>query len=302
MSEKQGKKRGRKPKSGVQREEGTDIRAMLRHGGNHAWRITRLRALIREHETEAKKRQQKLLERWRKEGTARDDVSEQQQLEEWHLPDNFLSARAAENQARARAVKRVSVKRVDAEWNKLRAKRKGEPPSRKGWLAALDKLGLRAEQPDEITSLWRRVVAEFERAVLSGNADWLKGQADAISGPLPVDDNFGRFDAAVFRQLEMAFWGTRAEERKDNPNIEDATLSPAGKHVACTSRPILDSLETRTETLRDGTKRLYVEGRPFNGTRRKGLALEAIERLAKRHGFKLVPRIKKPSPHEASFF
>lgn len=69
----------------------------------------------------------------------------------------------------------------------------------------------------EIDKLWRDIAAEFERSVLDANGDWFDRQAKAIrSGDRRSDTDKarGRFDAAVAKVLEMAFWRTRVEQQK----------------------------------------------------------------------------------------
>src|SRR5438552_12300076 len=86
------------------------------------------------------------------------------------LPDNYLTMRTAANRAALQVV-----------------------PPRKRYLL------------DEITSLWREIDAEFERAVIHGDADWLRRQANAIDGKRKSDDTVrGRFEAKVSTLLLQA--------------------------------------------------------------------------------------------------
>jgi len=78
------------------------------------------------------------------------------------LPDNYLSARAEANRAA---------------------------------LAAMTP-GKRYLLLHKIDSLWRDVRAQFERAVLDGNADWFRRQADAVERK-SEDTPRGRFEANV---------------------------------------------------------------------------------------------------------
>ncbi len=79
--------------------------------------------------------------------------------------------------------------------------------------------------------------------------------------------------------------------RRKNPDVEDATLEPAGKRAGVTARQVLDRLNVETVTRpgkiqgKDGallklSKRKYVvvEGCRFESTRR---ACDAITRIAK---------------------
>jgi hypothetical protein len=90
-------------------------------------------------------------------------------------------------EANAREEIGVTMQDLDRLWNRLRAKRKGKPPTREEWLAERDKLWIaktgkpyEQAQPDEVTWLSRELVAQFERAVLDGDADWFRRQWQAL--------------------------------------------------------------------------------------------------------------------------
>jgi hypothetical protein len=92
------------------------------------------------------------------------------------LPDNYLSARAEANRAA---------------------------------LAAMTP-GKRYLLLDKIDSLWRDVRAQFERAVLDGNADWFRRQAKAIERK-SGDTARGRFEAnLVTLVLQAAILNAKA--------------------------------------------------------------------------------------------
>lgn len=270
----------RKPKSGVksatdpQREGFTDIRAKLLHG-HRDWKMIRLRELI----------------------TACRHYAEQTQKASTNGGWTASDERLVQNHLETRA--------------------------------------------EEINALWREACTAFEQAVLDGDADWFERQAKAIrSGDRRSDTKArGRFEAAVARELELAFWKARAERplseilpqtavpdalrkaaatgkgrakqatkqrrlaailgkdcvqvekidlrtgqphfwlRKKNPDVEDATLEPAGKRAGITAQQILDKLDQR----KDG-RYLMVEGCRFSDARR---AREAITRIAELHGWHL---------------
>jgi hypothetical protein len=125
------------------------------------------------------------------------------------LPDNLLSARAAENQAKART---------------------------KGYVLL-----------DEIDSLWNTLSAQFERAVLDGDAEWFDRQAKAIrwhDSRTESKKARAHFNAEVIRRLEGAFWSTHS---KKGDNRESATLTPADKITDTKARKILDSFNQRAD-------------------------------------------------------
>ncbi len=94
------------------------------------------------------------------------------------LPDNHLSARAKANAEIARQKRYVLLNEIDA--------------------------------------LWRDLSAQFERAVLDGDADWFERQAKAIRSRdrrTDIEKARDRFEAAVARQLEWAYFQTRAAKQ-----------------------------------------------------------------------------------------
>jgi hypothetical protein len=111
------------------------------------------------------------------------------------LPDNLLSARAAENQAKARA---------------------------KGYVLL-----------DEIDSLWNTLSAQFERAVLDGDAEWFERQAKAIrwhDSRTESQKERAQFNAEVIRRFEGAFWSTRTKQtvkQEDDDNAAALANDPA---------------------------------------------------------------------------
>jgi hypothetical protein len=157
-------------------EEWSDIRNRIIYG-HPEWRMVRLRELI-------------------------GDGSK--------LGGNLLSARAAENQAKART---------------------------KGYVLL-----------DEIDSLWNTLSAQFERAVLDDDAEWFGRQAKAIrwhDSRTESEKARAHFNAEVIRRLEGAFWSTHS---KKGDNRESATLTPAGKFTDAKARQILESFHPRKDT------------------------------------------------------
>jgi hypothetical protein len=64
---------------------------------------------------------------------------------------------------------------------------------------------------DKVDSLWRPLRAQFERAVLNGDADWFERQAKAIrKDRLPQR---ARFNAKVVHLLEIAMWETSVKQK-----------------------------------------------------------------------------------------
>ncbi len=119
--------------------------------------------------------------------------------------------------------------------------------SKDGWTAADERRarGHVNERTAEINALWRDLSEQFERAVLNGDADWFERQAKAIrSGDTRSDDAIARdrFEAAVARELEMAFWEGRAAKqpplkRRRGPfRVTDEMLEEARKRQSSRSR------------------------------------------------------------------
>jgi hypothetical protein len=293
MSRKLGQKSGLKALIDPQREEATEIHGKLLHG-HREYKIIRLRELIEAErnaqraaqkemfqcEREAEIARFKKLSRKQREKEKRHHVAvlkgldtalKQAETMPWFLSDNFLSARANEISAR---------------------------------LAANDYVEL-----PELDALWRDLHAQFERAVLDSDAAWFERQGKAIHSNdirSETDKHRDEFDAAVAHALEMGFWRARAEanskerihamEEKREPNIESATLTPAGKLVNFTGpQEVLDKLgiETkmkaekavgfgRTKTLKQQVACVLVCRCRFASMRR---AREAVETVRKLYGY-----------------
>ena len=165
------------------------------------------------------------------------------------LPDNYLSARAAANAETARQKRYVLLEKIDALWNKLRA--------------------------------------QFERAVLDGDAEWFKRQLQALSSKQSQEKI--RFNAKVVHLLEMAMWGTHANQ---GDNREDLTLTPAGKFTDAMASDIYDALAK--QELPNG--QLLVEGCRFENKER---VMEAIHNMAKpllQFELRKQPRRKRRNP------
>jgi hypothetical protein len=75
----------------------------------------------------------------------------------------------------------------------------------------------------KIATFWRPLIAQFERAVLDGDADWFKRQLQALSSKQSQEKI--QFNAKVVHLLEHAMWGTHVKQRpmadeKREPNSE----------------------------------------------------------------------------------
>jgi hypothetical protein len=133
------------------------------------------------------------------------------------LPDNFLSARKAQWERIAAEKRYVLLKEIDV--------------------------------------LWRDLAAQFERAVLDGDADWFRRQAKAIKdGGLPQR---WRFNAKVVYLLEQAMWGPHARRGKKRrlpgggwmmEGVEDLTLTPKGKFTDAMASDIYNALKKESES------------------------------------------------------
>jgi hypothetical protein len=156
--------------------------------------------------------------------------------------------------ARAHAADHIG--QLDRLWNRLRAKNNGQPPTREDWLPARDKL-LAQLATLEKQSAWRRLLKDFERAVLNRDASWFEAQARAIKGigfHQIHGANRQRFEVAVMCELRHAPEGVTAQDI-----LERLEQHAAGKH-------------------------LIVEGCRFSSARR---CRAEIKRLAARKGKKL---------------
>ncbi|MEY2487127.1 MAG: hypothetical protein QOH39_2775 [Verrucomicrobiota bacterium] len=261
MTSKAKRGRGRPKGTGVlsgirQHEEWNEIRNRIIYGTSE-WRIVRLRRLI-------------------------GDGS--------RLPDNTLAAIEAQSATRPK----VTLRQLDRVWNKLRAQ--GKAGKDQEWFAARDELYKaktgkpynKAEQPNVIASLWRELRAQFQRAVLVGDADWFTRQASAIDkGGLPQR---AQFNAKVVHLFEHAMWRTHA---KEGDNRQDLTLTPTGTFTDAMASDIyeaLDKHELPLSRFSEGYKQakekkpsLVVEGWQQN----KHRVMEAIHELARQLQFEL---------------
>ncbi len=162
------------------------------------------------------------------------------------LPDNYLSAHTAEN---AR-------------------------------LAQTNRIVLR----DEIDKLFNEHRAEYERAVLGGDAEWFERQANALGW----DDNRtdaqigrARFDAAVARELEYIFLKERMIVTASTPEERGEKLSAIERAEAKRQ----DSLSEKERAQRERNQKAWLErkeSRPFTkaetAQQRKKQA-EAVDRF-----------------------
>jgi len=129
-----------------------------------------------------------------------------------------------------------------------------------------------------LETVWLRHLREHERAVLLGDADWFRHQAEALKGryrsPSPSK---GQFDKAVFMQLYY-----RAHSY-DSPM--DQFASVRGEFFyGCTAAGILESLKKERCPTDSQPDRIKVEGYYFAN---RESCCEAIRSLAKLLGFKL---------------
>jgi len=135
---------------------------------------------------------------------------------------------------------------------------------------------------DDVDGLWNAFNAQFERAVLDGDADWFKRQARAIEkGGLPQR---AQFNAKVVDLLEQAMWDTHTPkgEKRGLPweGIDDLRVTPFQKFTDTKAGDIYQALKKRK--MPDGC--LLVEGTLFDTKER---VMEAIHRLADRLYFAL---------------
>ena len=176
------------------------------------------------------------------------------------LPTNYLSSRKAQ---------------WESKWPRKPAPPKKPKPTKLRFNAKRRYVLL-----DEIDVLWRDVSAEFERAVLDGDANWFKRQSKAIEkGGMPQRV---RFNTRVLDLLESAMWGTHA---RAGEKCDDLTLTPAGKFTDAMASHIYEALHKQE---RDGL--LIVEGWQFES---KGRVMEAIHDIAKRLQFALKKQARE---------
>jgi hypothetical protein len=164
-----------------------------------------------------------------------------------------------------------------------------------------------AKRSAGIYPLWDRLRYEFERAVLNGDFDWFRRQANAIEkGGSPQR---AQFNAKVVYLLEHAMCETlgRPEnwrpltdaEREAFPNLrrvpQVVTFTPAGKFTDKMASDIFNALD-KTELDGRPLKRkrsdepLMVEGYQF---KKKNRVMDEIHRLAEQLQFTLKKQVLK---------
>jgi hypothetical protein len=171
-----------------------------------------------------------------------------------------------------------------------------------------------------IYPLWSKLRYEFERALLNGDFDWFRQQANAIEKG--GSKQRAQFNAKVVLLLEQAWsetlgrpenWRPLSDaEREAFPNLtrvpEVVTLTPAGKFTDSTASNIFNALDVREVEARDlsqlvpgykdsGKKKasehepsLVVEGCPFE---KKERVMDAIHDLATSLQFELKKQARK---------
>jgi hypothetical protein len=166
-----------------------------------------------------------------------------------------------------------------------------------------------AQRSAGIYPLWDKLSHEFERAVLNGDFDWFRRQANAIEkGGLPQR---AQFNAKVVYLLEHAMCKTAGlpknwrpltdAEREAFPNLrrvpEVVTFTPAGKFTDAMARDIYNALEKRflskkgkDEDKDDENGPQVVEGYQFENKKR---VMEAIHDLADLLQFTLKKQARK---------
>jgi hypothetical protein len=138
------------------------------------------------------------------------------------LPDNYLSAQsAAHNEKLLKHVQKRKAIFAKYRSAKMRLRHLRDNP-------------LPLMPP--ILSAWTTLLAGFERAVLDGDADWSMRQAKALGSVRQQEHS--RFNAAVVRAIEEAYWEQRAAHHKGKRKQASATLSPAGKFINATKQQI----------------------------------------------------------------
>lgn len=238
-----GRPRGAEPllKEITGNEDWRDIRCRLIYG-TADWQIVRLRELIGDGSKwadnnlsarlTATKLSHGLLNKI--EAIQREHLSEEDQALLKHLrsrdevrklTNREKEALRKENEARLLMVKakakasaktpRVTLQDLNQLWNKLFAKRNGQPPTLEEWLTERDKLYVektgkpyRPEPSDEIAWLWRTVQAQFEHAVINGDYKWLERQAKAMRRDSYPYVEHSRLREKVVQLAELAFWYT----------------------------------------------------------------------------------------------
>ncbi len=94
---------------------------------------------------------------------------------------------------------------------------------------------------NEVDALWRDLSAQFERAVLDGDADWFERQAKAIQRKAGRDA-LNQFEAAVAHKLEMFYWdydrampvSAAFRQQKDSSSSDAAANRRREKHMLLT--------------------------------------------------------------------
>jgi hypothetical protein len=152
------------------------------------------------------------------------------------------------------------------------------------------------DQRQKIAPFMRKLIADLERAVLNGDADWFRRQANATEkGGSPQRK---QFNAKVVLLLEHAMEKTHSRPVSDLGWIgnEALTLMPAGMFTDQMASDIYDALEKHPwRTLVNGRwiedkRQVVVEGFRFENKER---VMDAIHDLAKRLQFELKKQLRK---------
>jgi hypothetical protein len=146
---------------------------------------------------------------------------------------------------------------------------------------------------DKVESLWRPLKAQFERAVLNGDAVWFERQAKAIrKGGVPQR---ARFNAKVVHLIEIAWWGTDANRRSDLERAADelglTTLTPAGKFTDAMASHIWKAVvnaASEEPEIRSLIEQQFAAGESYGFKTKKRQIIEQV--VAENYGFKTKER------------
>jgi hypothetical protein len=205
------------------------------------------------------------------------------------LPDNFLSI----EQAKCERALASHVRERHAIGRKYRKTPK------KLW-HALQTMTHKQPFMTQVMDAWRTLKARFERAVLDGDADWFKRQAESLSHVQSQEKI--QFNAAVVRQLELRMWGTdaiplpqrRAKERESTPRSRAGRVRKQHDEALrayeqyCKDNPIGDDLEGEQRKLAIKNRHFeFYKTHPQYNLSRKQQAQQ--DRRQREHAAKIKP-------------
>ena len=148
------------------------------------------------------------------------------------LPDNFLSAELAKYDAKVAAHVRERTEIFPPPPTAQEKHRQHRRSPKECWRRLRDMRNKLPLMPP-ILSAWRTLLARFERAVLSGDAlasDWLDRQLKALRSMQQQEKI--QFNAKVVYLLEMAMYGTQANQGRRGDQPKPKTNSELSKLIA----------------------------------------------------------------------